>query len=170
VILYENNVEKPEYNVLEEVKDLWFSEPYLFTARDLDVTVTEIKPEESKTKFITRHTMEGRAPLRISGSRLLILARGGNNLRMHDASIETTFKVLHEVKVSDMIVTSLTTSNNDVWTGGWDGCIRRWKISGDKLEPAGEISVQACINAIVANENSVYAAVSGGKIVHVKGS
>lgn len=44
IIIYENNAMKATYNVLEEVKDLWFSPPYLFTARDLYITITEIKP------------------------------------------------------------------------------------------------------------------------------
>lgn len=47
IVVYENGVEKAKYNVLEEVKDLWFDAPYLFTVRDLDVTVTEIKPGET---------------------------------------------------------------------------------------------------------------------------
>lgn len=46
VSVYENNEEKAKYNVLEEVKDLWLHSPFLFTVRDLDVTVTEIKPGE----------------------------------------------------------------------------------------------------------------------------
>lgn len=46
VVVYEDNAEKARYNVLEEVKDLWIYPPYLFTVRDLDVTVTEIKPGE----------------------------------------------------------------------------------------------------------------------------
>lgn len=44
--MYENNAEKAKYNVLEEVKDLWLSPPFLFSVRDLDVTVTEIRPGE----------------------------------------------------------------------------------------------------------------------------
>lgn len=44
VTIYENNTVKARYNVLEEVKDLGLSLPFLFTVRDLDVTVTEIKP------------------------------------------------------------------------------------------------------------------------------
>jgi hypothetical protein len=56
--------------------------------------------DESKTRFITRHTMEGRAPLRVGGTRLITVARGGNNLRLHDASPETQFKQLHEIKVN----------------------------------------------------------------------
>lgn len=46
VVIYEDNREKARYNVLEEVKDLWLYAPFLFTVRDLDVTVTEIKPGE----------------------------------------------------------------------------------------------------------------------------
>lgn len=48
---------------------------------------------------MTRHTMEGRAPLQITGNRLLFMSRDGNSLRLHDASVDSTFKSLDEVKV-----------------------------------------------------------------------
>ncbi|KAL4710704.1 hypothetical protein ACJJTC_004349 [Scirpophaga incertulas] len=168
VLLYENNEEKARFNVLEEVKDLWFTPPYLFTVRDLDVTVSEIKPEESLSHFIALHTMEGRAPLYLAGTRLLVTARGGNNLRLHDANHETAFKQLHEVKVSDMIITSLSVNGDYAWTGGWDGIVRRWKINIDILEPAGEINLGSCVNGIATTMDSAYAIMSGGKIVRIK--
>uniref|UniRef100_A0A2A4JVX5 Anaphase-promoting complex subunit 4 WD40 domain-containing protein n=1 Tax=Heliothis virescens TaxID=7102 RepID=A0A2A4JVX5_HELVI len=168
ITVYENNALKAKYNVLEEVKDLTFSPPFLFTVRDLYVTATEIKPEESKTRFTTRHTMEGRAPLRIAGNRLVFMSRDGNSLKLHDGSIDNNFKQLHEIKVSDMIVISLSTSGDYVWTAGWDGFVRRWKIAGDKLEPFGEINLGGCVNSVVATGDSVYAAVTGGKIVHLR--
>ncbi|CAG9783737.1 unnamed protein product [Diatraea saccharalis] len=168
VMIFENNEEKARYNVLEEVKDLWFSAPFLFTVRDLDVTVTEIKPDESKTLFVNHHTMEGRAPLHMAGTRLLVTARGGNNLRLHDAAAHTGFKQLHEVKVSDMILTSLSVSGDYVWTGGWDGILRRWKIDVDVLEPAGEISLGSCINGVVSTLDNTYAVMAGGKVVRIK--
>ncbi|XP_026746782.1 uncharacterized protein LOC113508026 [Trichoplusia ni] len=167
IAVYENNAMKANYNVLEEVKDLTFNSPFLFTVRDLYVTATEIKPEESKTRFMTRHTMEGRAPMRITGERLLFMSRDGNSLRLHDATINTTFKQLHAVKVSDMIVTSLSASGDNVWTGGWDGVVRKWKITSDKLEAAGDINVGGCINALVATGDKAYVAVTGGKVLLV---
>jgi hypothetical protein len=42
--VYEKYNDKAIYNVLEEVKDLVLSRPFLFTVRDLDVTITEIMP------------------------------------------------------------------------------------------------------------------------------
>ncbi|XP_026758065.2 uncharacterized protein LOC113517560 [Galleria mellonella] len=168
VIVFENNKEIARYNVLEEVKDLWLYSPFLFTVRDLDVTVTEIKPDESRTRFVTRHTMEGSAPLRVTGSHLLVMARGGNVLKLHDATSQTKFKQLHEVKVSDMIVTSLSVYGEYTFTGGWDGYVRRWKIAEDQLVAAGELNLESCINAIVATDNCAYVILSGGRIVSVK--
>ncbi|XP_026329599.1 uncharacterized protein LOC113237383 [Hyposmocoma kahamanoa] len=168
VVIYENNEEKAKYNVLEEVKDLWFHSPFLFTVRDLDVTVTEIKPDESKNRFTTRFTVEGRAPLRATGNRLLFMARGGITLQLHDNSVDTGFKKLHEVKVSDMIVTSLSVIGDYAWTGGWDGHVRRWKITGDKLESAGEINLGSCVNALdTSASNTAYAVLSGGRVVRL---
>lgn len=42
--MYQDNVLKAKYNVLEEVKDIAINPPFMFTARDLYVTVTEVKP------------------------------------------------------------------------------------------------------------------------------
>ena len=67
-----------------------------------------------------------------------------------------------------MIVTSLSASGDYVWTGGWDGSVRRWKIGGEKLQPAGEISLGACINSLAVTGDSAYAAVTGGRVVHVR--
>lgn len=67
-----------------------------------------------------------------------------------------------------MIVTSLTVTGDYAWTGGWDGYVRRWKINNNKLEPAGEISFGACINALVAASDGVFTAISGGRIVYLK--
>ncbi|XP_038215710.1 uncharacterized protein LOC119835126 [Zerene cesonia] len=167
IFVYEDHILIASYNVLEEVKDVIVNPPYMFTARDLYVTVTEIKPDESKDRFVTRHVMEGRAPLRIiSGSHLLAIARGGNSLQLHELSMDSKFKKIHEVKVSDMILTSLSTYGDVAWTGGWDGVVRRWKISGNKIEAAGEVNLGACINGLAAfSSESAYAIVTGGLIV-----
>lgn len=67
-----------------------------------------------------------------------------------------------------MIVTSISTSEDCVWTGGWDGVVRRWRIAADKLEAAGYINVGASINALVAPApNIAYAVVSGGRVVRI---
>ncbi|GBP30451.1 hypothetical protein EVAR_20904_1 [Eumeta japonica] len=169
ITVYENDKLKAKYNVLEEVKDLSLSAPYLFTVRDLDATVTEIKPDESKNRFMTRHTMEGSAPLRAAGARLLLMARGGNTLRLHEVSVESRFKLLHELKISDMIVTSLEINGDYAWTGGWDGRVRRFKIDDVKLTPAGELELGSCINALAATApDTAYAALAGGRMVRVK--
>lgn len=68
-----------------------------------------------------------------------------------------------------MIITSLSVSESFAWTGGWDGCVRRWKIDGDQLQPAGEINLGACINALFASTSSTaYALVTGGKAICIK--
>ncbi|CAH2086492.1 unnamed protein product [Euphydryas editha] len=169
IYVYEENELIAKYNVLEEVKDIAISPPFMFTARDLYVTVTEVKPDQSKDRFVTQHVMEGRAPLRIYGSYLVVTSRSGNSIQLHNASLDTKFKKLHEAKVSDMILTSLSVSDGFAWTGGWDGYVRRWKVSDDKFESAGEINLGACINTLVASSaDNAYALLTGGRIVNVK--
>lgn len=46
VIVYNNDSPKARYNVLEEVKDVQYNPPFMFTVRDLYVTATEIQPGE----------------------------------------------------------------------------------------------------------------------------
>lgn len=73
------------------------------------------------------------------------------------------------IQVSDMILTSLSVSDNVAWTGGWDGYIRRWKISENKLQPAGEMNLGSCINALIAPTGSgAYVVLTGGRIVKIK--
>lgn len=68
-----------------------------------------------------------------------------------------------------MIITSLSVSGDYAWTGGWDGFVRRWKISGDQLEASGSLKVGACINGLVASSaDNVYTIVAGGRVVHIK--
>lgn len=71
------------------------------------------------------------------------------------------------MQVSDMIVTSLAANGNNVWTGGWDGIVRKFKIAGSKLEAAGEINLGGCINSLASADDRVYAAVADGKVICV---
>ncbi|XP_023947482.2 uncharacterized protein LOC112052578 [Bicyclus anynana] len=169
IYVFENNSLIANYNVLEEVKDLAICPPLMFTVRDLYVTVTEIKPEKSKDRFATVHVMEGRAPLQVSGSHLVVTSRGGNSIQLHEMDLGSKFKKLDEVKVSEMILTSMSVREDFVWTGGWDGCAKRWRIDGEKLLPAGEINLGVCINAVIAvNGDNAYALLSGGRIIYIK--
>lgn len=70
-----------------------------------------------------------------------------------------------------MILTSLSVSEDHAWTGGWDGVVRRWKIAGDQLQPAGEINLGVCVNALVAIKSDVaYVVLTGGRLVCLKGA
>lgn len=67
-----------------------------------------------------------------------------------------------------MIVTSLAISGDFVYTGGWDGHLKRWRITENQLEETGSINFNSCINALVTGTDAVYAAITGGRIVSVK--
>lgn len=67
-----------------------------------------------------------------------------------------------------MILTSLSVSGDYAWTAGWDGIVRRWKIAGDVLEPAGDINVGSCVNGLVCTADSAYAIIAGGKVARIK--
>lgn len=73
------------------------------------------------------------------------------------------------LQVSDMIITSVSSSDDYCWTGGWDGIVHRWKISENQMQAAGEINVGTCINALIATSNDkAYALLTGGRIVLIK--
>lgn len=66
-----------------------------------------------------------------------------------------------------MIVTSIAVDGDFVWTGGWDGHIKRWQIVNDQLQAAGDIDVGGCVNALIAYSNCVYAAVTGERLAKI---
>lgn len=76
--------------------------------------------EESKTRFTTKHVMEGRAPMRVVGSRLLVVGRGGNSIQLHDMDVESKFKKLDDVKVGRQTSMFL----NSFWSRPQVTCIR----------------------------------------------
>lgn len=54
-----------QYNIIEEVKSMWVENDILYTARDSDAVVTDIKP--GIMNFSTKATIPGRAPLALIG-------------------------------------------------------------------------------------------------------
>lgn len=54
-----------QYNIIEEVKSLIVENHMLYTARDVDVVITDITP--GMESYVTKATIPGRAPLALSG-------------------------------------------------------------------------------------------------------
>lgn len=71
VIIYENHAIKAKYQLLEEVKDIGLSLPFMFTARDLYVTATEITPGKWYLRFQERSLVCMKPPLYCSHSNLV---------------------------------------------------------------------------------------------------
>lgn len=67
-----------------------------------------------------------------------------------------------------MIVTTVAVDGDFVWTGGWDGHVRRWQIVNDQFQAVGDLNVGSCVSSLVASLNSVYAAVTGGRLIKIK--
>lgn len=54
-----------QYNIIEEVKSMHVENNILYTARDLDAVITDIRPGQES--YVTKATIPGRAPLTLSG-------------------------------------------------------------------------------------------------------
>lgn len=89
---------KTVINVLEPVKDMMIDKNVLYTVRDLDLCITEMKNTETGT-FQTRKVLMGRAPMCIAGDKLCFSSRGGKDICVHENSHEKQYKEVAQAKV-----------------------------------------------------------------------
>lgn len=61
-----------------------------------------------------------------------------------------------------MVINTLFAFGDLVYTGAFNGKIRRWKIDEEGITQEGELSINICINAMVPNAD--------GSIIYVGGS
>lgn len=67
----------------------------------------------------------------------------------------------------EMIINSICGSdNNEFYTGGWDGTVKKWIIDGTSVKSLGGVNLNSCINTITVGENmtSVFAGCADGMI------
>lgn len=164
-----------KYNLVEEVKTLGIENNLIYTARDLDVVVSEILPGKSG-KYTTKGVIPGKSPLALIGStvegsrKFLVFAdRSGkglvllNNLTASDGRNFTPVWVVEDLH--EMIVNAICGSERLIFSGGYDGKVKCLSSINEKSPKiVGEADVGSCVNSICIgeNENIVYVGSSDG--------
>ncbi|KAG5892666.1 hypothetical protein JTB14_025460 [Gonioctena quinquepunctata] len=87
-------------NIAEPVKDMAVLKNLIFTVKDLDLVITDIKLEEEKLSYGTRENIMGRAPVTTIGNKFFsFISREGMDIILHENNVETHFKAVTKVRV-----------------------------------------------------------------------
>ncbi|KAL5279953.1 hypothetical protein ACFFRR_004143 [Megaselia abdita] len=161
-----------KYNLVEEVKTLGIQNNSIYTARDLDVVISEILPGKSG-RYTTKGVMPGKSPLALVGptkdgsKEFLVFAdRSGKGLAMVNNLPGQNFLPLWTVEdLHEMIVNGICGSERLIFSGGYDGKVKcLTNINEKNPQVVGEADIGSCVNGICIGEkeNIVYVGSSDG--------
>ncbi|CAH0390333.1 unnamed protein product [Bemisia tabaci] len=166
---WENDELSGRYETMEEIWDLLVIENTLYTARCLDVVVTEMKPG-SKSSCSVRGTIEGHSPIRRLGDLICFLSRDAKTLLVHDSSSKTGFAKKAEIKLSnDLLVNELLAlGDTTVLSGGYDKLVNKWDVSAQKN--IGSVDVGGTIVSFTSSQDAndvIFAGTDTGHVIRV---
>ncbi|XP_060525856.1 uncharacterized protein LOC132701724 [Cylas formicarius] len=174
VNVYKDNKYQGQVDVAENVKDLVVSGHFIFTVKDLDLIVAEIKLDGDSVQYGYKAEFMGRAPVTLIGDKLLaFVAREGKEILLHQNSEAAKFgqaaRIAHG---SELIINALAGAqwgNEEVlFSGGWDKLVRKWKIRNGSPSDEGSANVDIVVNSLATGSaGSVYAGGSDGHLVRV---
>ncbi|KAK7866600.1 hypothetical protein R5R35_010433 [Gryllus longicercus] len=164
VRLWENDEFLLVFNLVEEVRGLVVTDKLLFTVRDRDVCVTEIG---EKGHYATRKTIEGSSPICLVGNKVCFVSRSATNIIVIDATKETGFKELNDLKAHDMVINVLREAGDStLYSGSYDKFVKQWDLNSFKC--LSSCDTGECINALaIGNEGQVYAAGPNGFLCRI---
>lgn len=167
---------------------MWVENSLLYTARDLDVVITDVG--NSKTgQYVTTATIPGRAPLALIGEQrwheariarekraerrqwLAFTTRDGRGVQLvHNSPRFETVWVKNDVH--EMIINALCGNDKELFTAGYDGHVMRWtQLESTESVVIGDVVIGSCVNALCTNaksvEGTVYVADTRGSISRV---
>ncbi|XP_022904447.2 E3 ubiquitin-protein ligase TRAF7 [Onthophagus taurus] len=170
VRVHEGDVIKNIFNLLEPLREVIVLGNFLYTVRDLDLVITEMKDNGN---FQTAKSFNGRAPACLAGDYLCFSSRGGKDIIIHENNPENEFKPVAEVKdAHTMIINSLvgvkTSSGAVLYSAGWDKIIKKWKIENGACTLVGSVDSEMVVNVLTNGEKGeIYAGGSDGHIIRV---
>ncbi|XP_076044054.1 uncharacterized protein LOC143027051 [Oratosquilla oratoria] len=151
------------YGMVEEVWDLHVDKSYIYTVRDRDVIMASIK--DTSDQYTIAKSIQGRAPMRITGDTLAFMERDGVVVNIHDVS--QGFPRRGQLKGHEKIVTAMAGWTGYVATGGYDQEVRFWDTKA--LSSVGTCKIPGTVTAMGASpEGDVYVACEDGILCRVK--
>ncbi|XP_071450524.1 myosin heavy chain kinase B [Hetaerina americana] len=157
VIEWIDDEKKRVFNLLEEIWDLWVVDTILYTVRDKDISITDIK---AKNTFSSKGTLEGRGPMCLMDGNIYSITRDGLGILCYGKPSDSYSK-LDTLTGHEKIINALVGKNNMLFSAGWDGKIKAWDTRTMKCAATYEATDN--INCLCVNENmTVYAGGSNG--------
>ncbi|CAG9766836.1 unnamed protein product [Ceutorhynchus assimilis] len=174
ISIYKSNKLYGQVNIAEPIKDLAVYKGFVFTVKDLDLVVTEIKSAGEKIQFETKTSFMGRAPVTLIGENLFAFAtREGKEIQLHENNVQSRFKQVARITHgSDMIINALEgviwNNQEQFFSGGWDKLLKRWIIKNNGPNNEGTLDVGLVIISLAGGEqNQMYVGCADGHIVRV---
>lgn len=161
-------------NIVEGVKDMAVDGKVLYTVRDLDVVLTQLRLDAlgERGSFNTKCTIMGKCPLCLFDDKLCFASRNGRDIILHEN--RSGYQNICEVKdAHEMIINSICAYIKDseisIYSAGWDKIVKEWKLINNKLELKNECNIGVSINVItVGDEGQVYVGGQDGYIYRIK--
>ncbi|KAL1491460.1 hypothetical protein ABEB36_012057 [Hypothenemus hampei] len=172
--VYKNKKLYGQVNIAEPIKDMTIHGTLVFTVKDLDLVITEIKLEGEKIQYGTKNSFMGRAPVTLIGDNLFAFAtREGKEIQLHENNIESGFKQVARITHgSDMIINALAgvkwDNQEQLFSGGWDRILKQWAIKNNCPNNEASVDIEIVITAIIGGDNrQVYVGGADGHLVRV---
>ncbi|XP_046406533.1 myosin heavy chain kinase B [Ischnura elegans] len=160
VIEWINDEKKRIFNILEEIWDLWVIDTTMYTVRDKDISITEIK---AKNTFSSKGTLEGRGPMCLIDDHIYCITRDGMGI-MGYGKADDKYPKLDTLTGHERIINALTGKNHMLFSAGWDGKVKAWDIRTMKC--TATYDAKENINCLTVTDNmTLYAGGSNGVFI-----
>lgn len=158
---------------MEEVRSLAVENNLIYTIRDNDCVIHERTSPTSD--LVVKKAIPGRFPLVLCGNKtenthsefLIFCTRDGKGLVLVDNEKCGLFiELWRKDNCHEMIINALHGNETNVYTGGFDGKVKKWALNVDELKLIGEVDAGAVINSIVdgPKNGSIYVGGADGAV------
>lgn len=163
------------FNIAEPVKYMLADGHTLFTAKDTDIIITEVKTEGEHIHYGIENSFMGRGPITLIGSDLFgFTSREERDIIIHENSKKSAFKELSKVEgAHEKIINALAGAKwGDkivVFSGGWDKQVKKWNIDEDMVKLDCSCDTEIVVNAIaVGDKGEIYVGGGDGHILRME--
>jgi hypothetical protein len=168
-----------KFNMVEEVRGLAVENKNLYTIRDRDLTITEVL-EGKSGKYKNMNATPGMAPVCLFGpvksngkkAYVAILTRAGKGVVIIKNDPTAQFGTLWAKEdMHEMMVNSICGTDECLYTGGWEGKIKRWAEIEQGGKQVNEAHIEGqCINCMTVggDGNTVFFGAPDGAVRKAK--